>query len=315
MCDAIRIHELTKRFGGKIAVDRLTLNVPTGSIFALLGDNGAGKSTTIKVLTGQYPPDSGKAEVLGQDCWSHAIKLRHKVGYVPEKPRFYDWMTVSQIGWFVSGFHEPGFLNRYKDLIHNFHLDPNAKLKNLSKGGYAKVGLSLALAVDPEVLILDEPTSGLDLMIRREFLNSMVAMAGVGRTILICSHQIAEVERIASHVAILVQGKLLISGPLEELKRRFTRIGFRHEGAPPQLGLVGEVMQRTMTGRHVDLLIRDPDQGVLAVLQRSQTVLDYSEKSLNLEEIYAAVVTSRIEPMSASNGSSQPHGAAIAEEG
>src|SRR5437764_4735544 len=192
MSDVVTIRNLTKRYGGKIAVDHLNLNVPPGAIYALLGDNGAGKSTTIKVLTGQHPADAGRAEILGQDCWANSVALRHKVGYVPERPRFYDWMTVDELGWFVAGFHTTGFLTRYRDLINGFRLDLTAKLKNLSKGGYAKVGLALALAVDPEVLILDEPTSGLDLLTRREFLASMVDLAGEGRTILISSHQISE---------------------------------------------------------------------------------------------------------------------------
>jgi ABC-2 type transport system ATP-binding protein len=112
-------------------------------------------------------------------------------------------------------------------------LDRSAKLQNLSKGGYARVGLALALAIDPEVLILDEPTSGLDLLTRRDFLNSMVELAGDGRTILICSHQIAEVERIASHVAILQDGKLLLAEPIETLKSRFLRLRLRYDGTPP----------------------------------------------------------------------------------
>ena len=110
MNPVIATQGLTKRFGGKVVVDRLDLTVPAGSVFALLGDNGAGKSTTIRMLTGLLPPDAGRAEVLGKDCWAAAPVLRRRVGYVPEKPRFYDWMTVREIGWFSSGFHGPGYL-------------------------------------------------------------------------------------------------------------------------------------------------------------------------------------------------------------
>src|SRR5262249_34991646 len=151
-----------------------------------------------------------RATVLGEDCWHAAASLRQRVGYVPERPRFYDWMTVAEIGWFTAGFHDAEFLPRYQELTCRFQLDRKAKLQNLSKGQYSKVALALALAPDPEVLILDEPTSGLDLLVRREFLASMVELAGEGRTILISSHQIAEVERVASHVAFLAQGQLLL---------------------------------------------------------------------------------------------------------
>lgn len=221
MSDAITIDRLSKAYAGRWAVNRLSLRVPTGSIYALLGDNGAGKTTTIKILTGQEQPDAGFATILGDDVWSQADTLRHRVGYVPERPRYYDWMTVREIGWFVGGFHRDGFRDRYRNAAAELGLEFGKRLKSLSKGGYARVGLALAMAVDPEVLILDEPTSGLDLLTRREFLASMVNLAGEGRTVLICSHQIAEVERIASHVAFLKGGQLLVAGPIDEIKARF----------------------------------------------------------------------------------------------
>src|SRR5271166_1888510 len=101
----IETRDLTKRFGGLLAVDRLNLTVPRGAIFALLGDNGAGKTTTLRMLTGLLPPDAGRATLLGRDSWNDAACLRRQVGYVPERPRFYDWMTVAEIGWFTAGFH------------------------------------------------------------------------------------------------------------------------------------------------------------------------------------------------------------------
>lgn len=291
MSSTIEIQNLTKRFGGKTAVDSLSLSVPEGAIFALLGDNGAGKSTTIKMLTGQLQADAGRASILGEDCWANAVALRHRVGYVPERPRFYDWMSVQEIGWFVAGFHTHGFLKRYNEFIDAFRIDPNAKLKNLSKGGYAKIGLSLALAVDPQVLILDEPTSGLDLLTRREFLNSMVDLAGGGRTILICSHQIAEVERIASHVAIMNEGKLLLVQPIEELKKQFLRVRLRFEGAPPDPASLGTVLERNGSGRYWQALIRDPRSTAIESLRESPNVFDYEESAVCLEEIYASLLT------------------------
>src|SRR5262245_61514138 len=181
------------------------------------------------MLTGLLRPDGGRAAILGQDCWANAATLRHRVGYVPERPRYYDWMTVAEIGWFTAGFHTKDYLPRFNEWCDKFQLDLKAKLGNLSKGQYAKVGLTLALAIDPEVLILDEPTSGLDLLIRREFLGSMVSLAAEGRTIIISSHQIAEVERVASHAAFIGHGKLLLVASMDELKRRIVRLQLRYE--------------------------------------------------------------------------------------
>src|SRR6516225_8987843 len=140
---AIEIHKVSKTYPGVTALNSLSLTVPAGAIFALLGDNGAGKSTTIRILNGLTPPDRGKARVLGLDAWSDASRMRQRVGYVPERPKFYDWMTVHQIGWFVSGFQAKGYLDQYLRLTRQFLLEPNAKLSVLSKGQYAKVGLAL----------------------------------------------------------------------------------------------------------------------------------------------------------------------------
>src|SRR5262245_51471940 len=125
---AIEIHKISKFYPGKRAVDRLSLSIPKGAIFALLGDNGAGKSTTIRILNGLTPADTGWAKVLGHDVWRDAPVLRQHIGYVPERPKFYDWMTVSEIGWFTSGFQRRGYLDRYHNLAEQFLLSPKARL-------------------------------------------------------------------------------------------------------------------------------------------------------------------------------------------
>jgi ABC-2 type transport system ATP-binding protein len=286
----IHTHDLSKRFRSKQAVDHLNLSVPRGSIFALLGDNGAGKTTTIRMLTGLLPPDAGKATVLGRDAWNDASALRRLVGYMPERPRFYDWMTVSEIGWFAAGFHGPDFRTSFVYLAAKFQLDPSARLKNLSKGEYAKVGLALALAPGPELLILDEPTSGLDLLVRREFLSRMINLAGEGRTILISSHQIAEVERVASHVAFMSHGKVLLTATMEELRQRIVRLRLRYESQPPDPAQLGTVLQRNGTGRLWQAVIKDPNRLAVDSLRGAAGISDFEEVPLGLEEIYCALL-------------------------
>jgi ABC-2 type transport system ATP-binding protein len=286
----ISARALTRRFGNKLVLDRIDLDVPQGAIYALLGDNGAGKSTTIRILTAQIQPSAGSAAILGQDCWDAANDLRHRVGYVPERPRFYDWMTVREIGWFASGFHRPGFLERYLELLARFKLAAEARLRTLSKGGYAKVGLALALASDPEVLLLDEPTSGLDLFTRREFLGSMVDLACEGRTILISSHGVAELERVASHAAFLAHGRILLAGSLDELRQRLLRVRIRVEGASPNLAGLGLVLDSEMAGREWQVVLQDPDRAAVAELRQRPGVLACETSALSLEEMYTALL-------------------------
>ena len=290
MDTVIATEGLTRYFGSKRVVYRLDLAVPRGAIYALLGDNGAGKSTTIRMLTGLLPADAGRATILGQDCWHNATALRHRVGYVPEKPRFYDWMSVAELGNFAAGFHLPGYSRRYLELVERFRLERGAKLSTLSKGGYAKVGLALALAGEPEVLILDEPTSGLDLFTRREFLGSMVELAGEGRTILISSHAIAEVERVASHVAFLAEGQLLLAGPLDELRQRLVRVRLRHDGNAPPSTVAGGVVDFEAVGKEWQAVLLDPDRAAIEELRQRPGVLELEETTLRLEEMYLALL-------------------------
>jgi ABC-2 type transport system ATP-binding protein len=289
MTTAIELHRVSKIYPGKRALDDLSLSVPAGSIFALLGDNGAGKSTTIRILNGLTPPDFGFARILGRDAWRHASELRQRIGYVPERPKFYDWMTVQQIGWFTSGFQAAGYLDRYRHITKQFLLDASAKLSVLSKGQYAKVGLALALAIDPEVLILDEPTSGLDLLVRREFLASMVRLAGEGRTILICSHQVAEIERVASHVAFLHAGKVLLTAPIEDLRELMVRVRLRCESNRPNGEALGTVLQEQRVGGKWQMILREPNRAALDRLRVTAGIHDYEEAPLGLEEIYCAL--------------------------
>ncbi len=203
MQGAIQLHGVTKRYGSQLALDRVTLDVPSGVVFALLGENGAGKTTAIRILLGLTAPDQGTATVLALDSTRQGQTVRSRVGYVAERPALYDWMTTAEIGWFTSGFYGSGFYDRYLRLATEYQLPLKRKIKHLSKGMRAKVALSLALAHEPELLILDEPTSGLDTLVRREFLEGMVDIAAAGRTVLLSSHQIGEVERVADYIAIL----------------------------------------------------------------------------------------------------------------
>src|SRR5215218_6835202 len=289
--DVIVADRLVVRYRGKTALDGLDLRVPRGAVYAFLGDNGAGKTTTMKILTGLVPPETGRAAILGSDCWAKATELRHRVGYMPERPRFYDWMTVGELGWFTASFHKPGFLQRYREWIARFTLDPTKRLKDLSKGGYARVGLALALAPDPEVLLLDEPTSGLDLLTRREFLSGLSDLAAAGRTVLISSHSIAELERASTHAGLLKDGKMILSTTLDDLRKKVRRLSLRFADQPPDPTGLGTVLERNGTGRFWQVLVQDPDPGAVAALRTNPNVSDFEDAAVTLEEVYAALMS------------------------
>ena len=285
----IRLDELTKRYGRETALDRLSLAVPPGVVFALLGENGAGKTTAIRIMLGLTDPNSGRAEVLGLPSATRGLEIRRRVGYVPEQLTLYDWMTVAEIGWFTAGFYPDGFLTEYRRLADQFALPARRKLKALSKGMRAKVALSLALANDPELLVLDEPTSGLDALVRREFLESMVDRAATGKTVFLSSHQINEVERVADVVAIIRKGELLLVERLDELKGRIREITLTLEdgtATPPELQ--GEVLSRRSKARQHQLLLRDAAEDQLSTLPEHPSVCDVQIRSPNLEEIFVA---------------------------
>ena len=289
MFAVVRLKNVTKRFGGKAALENVSFEIPPGVVFALLGENGAGKTTAIRIMLGLAEADGGQAEVLGLNSATQGLAIRQRVGYVPDRPALYDWMTVDEIGWFTAGFFPDGFLPRYRQLAEQYQLSPRQKLKTLSKGQLAKVSLALALSHDPELLVLDEPTSGLDAMVRREFLEGMVDRAAEGKTVFISSHQIAEVERVADFVAILRGGELLLVERLERLKGQIqdVTVTLADTTSEPPL-LAGEILRQRRRSRQWQLLVRAMTDGDLQSLRSLPIVQDVELRTPSLEEIFIA---------------------------
>jgi ABC-2 type transport system ATP-binding protein len=291
MTPVIHLNEVSKRFGKEVALDRVTLEVPGGVVFALLGENGAGKTTAIRIMLGLADPDSGLTSVLGMFSDAHGLEIRRRVGYVPERLTFYEWMTVDEVGWFTAGFHDKGFLPEYRRLAAQFDLPPRRAIKSLSKGMRAKVALSLAMAHDPELLILDEPTSGLDPLVRREFLESMVDRAATGKTVFLSSHQIVEVERVADIVGILHQGKLVLVQRLDELKDHVRELTFTLcNGAAEPPTLPGELLSRRQRARQWQVLVREGSAKCEAALRACGGVENIEVRVPSLEETFVAYI-------------------------
>jgi ABC-2 type transport system ATP-binding protein len=287
----IRLEKLTKRFGWETALDGVSLEVPPGVVFALLGENGAGKTTAIRIMLGLAEPNAGRAEVLGLASDRKGLQIRQRVGYVPERPTLYEWMTVEEIGWFTAGFYGPGFLPEYAKLAAQFGLAPKKKLSQLSKGTRAKVVLSLALAHQPELLILDEPTSGIDALVRREFLESMVDRAAQGQTVFLSSHQIGEVERVADIVAILRKGKLALVEPLDTLKADVRQLTVTlREGVSSPPVLFDKIFSQRWKPRQWQALVRGATDQRLAELRSHESVEGVEVHAPSLEDIFVATM-------------------------
>ena len=225
---AIATEGLTHRFGKLTAVDDLHLEVPAGTVCGFLGRNGAGKTTTIQILMNLLRPAAGTVEVLGLNPAADSMALRRQVGYVAENRVMYGWMKVREIVWFTGQFYETWNQARVDGLISRFGLDPEQKVKHLSRGMNAQLALALALGHEPQLLILDEPASGLDVVVRRDFLESIIGLIQEeGRTVFLSSHLVHEVERVADRVAIIDNGRLVADGAVDEVKGSVKRVVVR----------------------------------------------------------------------------------------
>ena len=236
MDTVIEISGLVKRFGATTALDGLDLTVRRGEVHGFLGPNGAGKSTTIRVLLGLLHADGGTTRLLGDDPWRDAAELHRRLAYVPGDvnlwPNLTGGETIDLLGSLRGGLDD----TRRTELLERFELDPTKKGRSYSKGNRQKVALVAALAADVELLLLDEPTSGLDPLMEAEFQRCIDEFRGEGRSVLLSSHILAEVERLCDRVSIVRAGRTVESGTLSEL-RHLTRTSVSAELAAPPAGL------------------------------------------------------------------------------
>ena len=238
MTNGLVIHteRLGKSYGTVEAVKELNLSIRPHSITAFLGLNGAGKSTTIKMLLGMMRPSSGDGTILGQliSDQIESVRIRTKIAYVSENKRLYDYMTVNQMIRFTRAFYPDWRPEEEQKLLRQFKLPVDRKVRSLSKGMRTKLGLLIAFARQPELLILDEPSEGLDPGGIEELLEILVARCSEGTTVFFSSHQIAEVERIADQICILHAGRLVLDSSVDDLRQSYRRIDLVFPSIPAE---------------------------------------------------------------------------------
>jgi ABC-2 type transport system ATP-binding protein len=219
---AIRVEGLEKRFGGTLALRGLDLEVPTGQVTGFLGPNGSGKTTTIRILLGLLRADGGRAQVLGGDPWTDAVRLHRDIAYVPGDVTLWPNLTGGEAIDILCRLSGPLDPARRSAMLERFELDPTKKARTYSKGNRQKVALVAALASNARLLLLDEPTSGLDPIMEAAFTESIREVKEQGRSVLLSSHIFAEVEKLADTVAIIREGVTVEAGTMAQL-RHLTR--------------------------------------------------------------------------------------------
>jgi ABC-2 type transport system ATP-binding protein len=281
----IALEDLTVRYGQRLALDRVSLTVPEGAVYALLGRNGAGKSSLVRCLLGEQKPSGGRALLLGRDVWRERASILSEVGVVPEEPDAPPAMTARQLSRFCSRLYPRWDAASVEARLKRFGVPGDTPFGKLSKGQKGQVLMALALAASPRLLVLDDPTLGLDAVARKAVFEELIGdLADRGTTVFITTHDLAGVERIADRVGILREGRLVLDEEMEVLKHRFRRVSFprSREAAVGRLTALAPVAVASR-GWEVDAVVSRYAEEHLPVEDGPEV------SSLTLEEIFIAL--------------------------
>ena len=289
--EAVVVSHLSRTFGTKKALDDVSLAVKPGCVFGLVGENGAGKSTLIKHLLGFWRAETGTVRMFGLDPVAEPVAVLARIGYLSEEPDLPGWMRVVELLHYTQAFY-PRWDTAYAErLREEFGLDPEARIKTLSKGQRARLGLIAAEAHRPELLILDEPSSGLDPMVRRDILEAIIrTVTDEGRTVVFSSHLLDEVERVSDHLAMLHRGVLQFSAPIDDVRARHRRIVLHFARPQPGPPAVSGAIRVDGAGREWTVIC---DAGKIHPAAMAQhlgaTLVD--DTAASLDEIFVAHAT------------------------
>ncbi len=282
----IRLDALTKFYGPNCGVEDLTLDVMAGEVLGFLGPNGAGKTTALRLLMGLLRPTSGSAEVMGFDTLRESVEVRRKVGYLPGDPALYGNRNGNELLKLAMRTRELDRAPLAERLIEALNVPMERDIRKCSRGMRQKVALVLALAHDPEVLVLDEPTTGLDPLGQRAMLSFLRERAEAGRTVLLSSHMLSEVEQVCERVAILREGKLRRLDTVEALREeKFRQVTVDFDGDAPSFEGVGDYEVISQEAQRMVVRVRGDARELLAALAAAQ-ITDVSIVEPSLEEVF-----------------------------
>jgi ABC-2 type transport system ATP-binding protein len=292
----IETRNLEKSYGKKLVLNGLDLRLEAGQVLGFLGRNGAGKTTTLRILVGLRRATKGVARVFGQDCWQLPLRERHRIGYLSESQNTFPWIRVEQLLEFAAAFH-PSWDGAYaQDLLRKLELPTRERIRTLSLGQERRLGLLLALCHHPDLLVLDEPAGGLDPVVRREFLDVVIDLvAREGKSVILSSHILTDVERLASHIGILEGGRLLYQGPLDSLQDTVREVDLELDDASERIEVPGAVRIARRGPHSWTVTVPGWDATALGRLQARFPGARLSVRALSLEEIFLAYVGGRRE--------------------
>ena len=290
MGEILQAIDLSKSFGRKQVLKNFSLHLQEGQVYGLLGKNGEGKTTLIRMVMGIIPVDKGKILYKGAEIKFNRPYYKKEVGYIPEESIFFSWMTIKELMSFNSSFYPGWNENKAKELLDRFHLEGKLKIKNLSRGMKLKLGLVVALAAEPKLLILDDPTSGMDLPTRHDFLKGIIQeILDQGTTILFSSHLVHELEGIIDHLGILQHGQLILEENFEKVKNDAKKIQLIFDGSVPDKIDIEGVLTEQIDGSKWDLAVypwSDEVKNSLEALHPAKMKVE----SMSLEEIFIQFV-------------------------
>ncbi len=286
----LQTRELGKRYGSKVGVENVNLDVDDGTIFGFLGPNGAGKTTAIRLLLGFLKPTAGEARIFGLDCWKKSHRIKRELGYLAGDVRLYPWLTVRNALPIVACARGSDLRERGLALAERFALNPDKPVRKMSRGMRQKLGLILALVHDSRLIVLDEPTTGLDPLMQLSLADLLRERAKAGTTVFFSSHTLSEVEQLCDHVAIVRAGRIVTDEPLDEMRsraRRRVEIRFESEAAAVAASPPGylDVVRRDKDRWEAEL---DGEAGELTRWLGTHPVRDFTIGPPDLETIFRA---------------------------
>ncbi len=285
---------LCRSFGHVEALRDLNLTVAPGTVYALLGRNGAGKSTAIRVLMGLIRPSAGTARVFDHDPWTAPTAIKQQIGYFSETLELYPWMRAGQLIELTAALYTKWDRAYEAHLVRRLELPLDPKISTLSTGMKRRLGLLLALCPRPELLILDEPGGGLDVVVRREFLDILFELlADESHTLLFASHIFSDVERIATHVGIIEAGALVVERPIDALYESVRHVHIELDREVPKLDIPGVLSVRRNGPRRWTAAVDHFDASTLSAIQQRLPTAQLEAQPVGLEEIFIDFVQAR----------------------